>query len=61
MPSSKTNNNTFVRGGAPNTEAHYKYKAEKYHYKIQQKLKEMQAKGKSIPEGYERYLQPFQV
>lgn len=38
----------------------YRYKAKKYHYKIQHKLKQMQSEGKSIPQGYEIYLQPFQ-
>ena len=38
---------------------HYRYKAKKYHYKIQQKLKEMQTQGKAIPQGYEQYLKPF--
>lgn len=40
-------------------EALYKYKAKKYHYKIQQALKQMLANGKSVPDGYDKYLQPF--
>jgi len=52
-------NNTF-KGGAPDEE-HYRYKAKKYHYKIQQKLKEMQTQGKAIPQGYEQYLKPFEA
>jgi hypothetical protein len=35
------------------------YKAKKYHYKCQAKLKEMMAQGKSCPVGYEKYLEPF--
>jgi hypothetical protein len=38
---------------------YYQYKAKKYHYKCQMKLKEMQSQGKSVPSGYEKYLKPF--
>lgn len=51
--------NTKTTNTANNTEELYKYKAKKYHYKIQHKLKEMQSAGKTIPEGYEQYLLPF--
>jgi len=42
-----------------NNEDLYLYKAKKYHYKCQAKLKEMMREGKDIPQGYEQYLQPF--
>lgn len=35
------------------------YKAKKYHYKCQAKVKEIMAQGKSCPVGYEKYLQSF--
>lgn len=39
---------------------YYRYKAEKYHYKIQQKLKkDFVANNKPIPNGYEQYMKPF--
>lgn len=37
-----------------------RYKAMKYHYKIQSKLHEMQKQGRPIPNGYHMYLKPFQ-
>jgi len=37
-----------------------RYKAMKYHYKIQSKLHEMQKQGRSVPAGYHAYLKPFQ-
>lgn len=43
-----------------NNDAYYQYKAKKYHYKCQMKLKEMQSQGKSVPSGYEKYLKPFE-
>jgi len=46
------------KGG--NDEEYYRYKARKYHYKCQTKLKEMQSQGKSVPSGYEKYLGPFE-
>lgn len=39
---------------------YFRYKAYKYHMKCQHKLKEFQTQGKSIPTGFESYLQPFQ-
>lgn len=37
-----------------------RYKAAKYHYKIQHHLNENYVKqGKAIPQGYAEYLQPF--
>lgn len=51
--------NTFDNTNNENKEALYKYKARKYHYKIQQALKQMLANGQSVPAGYEKYLQPF--
>lgn len=42
-----------------NVEDLYLYKAKKYHYKCQAKLKEMMKEGKPIPQGYEQYLQAF--
>ena len=52
-----------ARGGAAKNEDQdfYKYKAKKYHYKIQQKLKEMRSQGKTFPVEYEQYLKPFSV
>lgn len=41
-------------------EDYYRYKAKKYHYKCQQKLRAMMADGKPCPAGYESYLRPFQ-
>lgn len=38
----------------------YRYKARKYHMKIQQKVKQMQANGEHVDEKYMKYLQPFQ-
>jgi hypothetical protein len=57
-------NQKLMKGGNypsldENPEEYYKYKAEKYHYKCQKKLKEMMAQGKTCPAGYEIYLQPF--
>lgn len=46
-----------MHGG--NIEDLYLYKAKKYHYKCQAKLKQMMREGKAIPTGYEQYLQPF--
>lgn len=40
-------------------EEFYKYKARKYHYKIQSTLKKMMADGKAIPAGYHAYLNNF--
>lgn len=37
----------------------YRYKAEKYHYKCQRKVREIMNQGKPCPAGYETYLQPF--
>ena len=51
--------NTQGNNTNENTDEHYRYKARKYHYKIQQKLKEMQTQGKAVPQGYEQYLKPF--
>ena len=36
-----------------------RYKAMKYHYKIQSKLHQMQKEGKDVPPGYDVYLRPF--
>jgi len=41
-------------------ESTLRYKAMKYHYKIQSKLHEMQKQGRPIPNGYQMYLKPFQ-
>jgi predicted nucleic acid-binding Zn-ribbon protein len=38
---------------------YYLYKAKKYHYKIQKKLKSMQQEGKTIPSEYKFYLKDF--
>jgi hypothetical protein len=57
-------NNQHQQGGDPlnqDKEALYKYKAKKYHYKIQQALKTMLANGQSVPAGYEKYLTPFSI
>jgi hypothetical protein len=44
-----------------NSTALMRYKASKYHYKIQNHLNvNYVTKGETIPEGYEKYLQPFQ-
>lgn len=40
-------------------EEFYKYKARKYHYKIQSTLKKMMSEGKAIPDGYHAYLNNF--
>ena len=37
------------------------YKAKKYHYKCQARLKERMSQGKTCPQGYEKYLQPFSM
>jgi hypothetical protein len=39
----------------------YKYKTEKYHYKNQEKLRSMMANGSPCPQGYEKYLKPFEA
>ena len=45
---------------APGQEEKMRYKAAKYHYKIQQHLHEHYvSKGAEIPQGYAEYLQPF--
>jgi hypothetical protein len=54
-----TNNASQMRGGFMGNDDLYLYKAKKYHYKCQMKLKEMMARGESVPAGYEKYLQPF--
>ncbi len=51
--------NTFDNTQNDDKEALYKYKARKYHYKIQQSLKQMLANGQTVPAGYEKYLMPF--
>jgi hypothetical protein len=44
-----------------NSTALMRYKASKYHYKIQNHLNvKYVTKNVSIPEGYAQYLQPFQ-
>jgi len=48
---------TAQHGGAE--EEFYRYKARKYHYKIQHKLKEIMQSGGSCPAGYADYLKPF--
>lgn len=70
------NNTTFndstMRGGndlnirpqsgvKANDDELYLYKAKKYHYKCQQKLRELMAQGKPCPAGYEKYLEPFRA
>jgi len=64
MSSNARSNKTSNMKGGNNpqlgTEEYYKYKAKKYHYKCQQKLRAMMADGKPCPAGYESYLQPFQ-
>ena len=47
-------------GNADMDEGTLRYKAMKYHYKIQSKLHEMQKQGRAIPNGYHTYLKPFQ-
>jgi len=37
------------------------YKNKKYHYKIQQKLKEMVAQGMNIPLGYANFMLPYEM
>ena len=37
------------------------YKAKKYHYKCQAKLRDMMSQGKQCPAGFEKYLKPFSV
>jgi len=61
----RTNDTTNMKGGNypsrdVDPEAFYRYKAEKYHYKCQKKVREIMAGGKQCPAGYESYLQPFQ-
>ena len=51
--------NTFDNTQNDDNDALYKYKARKYHYKIQQSLKQMLANGQTVPVGYEKYLMPF--
>jgi hypothetical protein len=46
--------NTNMTGGDD-----YEYKAKKYHYKIQNVLKQMIANGQSCPPGHAKYLKPF--
>ncbi len=50
-----------IKGGFSNNDELMLYKAKKYHYKNQNKLKEMMAQGKPCPAGYEKYLQPFSI
>ncbi len=53
-------NQVLGSNGAPDTPTiNYAYKAEKYHYKIQARLLQMQKENKAVPVGYEQYLQPF--
>jgi hypothetical protein len=40
-------------------EEYFEYKARKYHYKCQQKLKELMQNGGRCPAGYEKYLKPY--
>jgi hypothetical protein len=42
-----------------NTEQEYLYKAAKYHNKTHQLLVKMMTSGKSCPNGFQKYLQPF--
>lgn len=35
------------------------YKAKKYHYKCQAKIKSLMAEGKQCPSGFEKYLEQF--
>jgi uncharacterized protein YukJ len=59
---------SFSNASKDGDEELYKYKAKKYHHKIQSKLGELkhsfeqQNPGKSwvCPSGYDKYLQPFQ-
>jgi hypothetical protein len=37
------------------------YKNKKYHYKIQQKLREMVAHGMNIPSGYAQFMLPYNM
>jgi hypothetical protein len=39
----------------------FQYKAMKYHYKIQNELHKIQQQGKIIPNGYEQYLNRFDM
>ena len=55
----QTNNLTYNKD--QKNEAYYRYKAMKYHMKIQQKLQtDYVAKGIAVPSGYEQYLKPFE-
>jgi len=63
---SSRQSNTFARAptqtvqrGGQEEEEFYRYKARKYHYKIQHKLKEIMQSGGSCPAGYADYLKPF--
>jgi hypothetical protein len=48
------------RSGNSSNPDDMKYKAAKYHYKIQEKLKkDYVSQHKTVPTGYEEYLQPF--
>jgi hypothetical protein len=42
-------------------DGYYRYKARKYHMKIQQKLKKMMFEGQACPAGYEKYLGSFEA
>ena len=61
------NSTNYMQGGASmneydknvKDERYYRHKARKYHFKTQQKLKQMMNNGLSVPPGYEQYLQPF--
>lgn len=35
------------------------YKARKYHYKCQAKVRNMMSQGQQCPTGFEKYLKPF--
>jgi hypothetical protein len=49
----------IAQHGGGDDDEFYRYKARKYHYKIQHKLKEIMQSGGSCPAGYADYLKPF--
>jgi hypothetical protein len=68
------NANAQLRGGYPygdtqenddgqtmSREDLWLYKAKKYHFKCQKKLREMMANGQKCPAGFEKYLGRFEA
>jgi hypothetical protein len=52
-------NNRQQGGNNVHDDNYYKYKAAKYHYKIQEELKKRKLNGQPIPNEYEYYLKAF--